>query len=69
MHSTYTYFYFKPIQNYEVIILFFPFSDDYTLQMNPESEIYNEHHLDYFKFIGTICGMAVYHNRLIDGKK
>lgn len=41
-------------------------SDDYTLQISPESATYNEHHLDYFKFIGRICGMAVYHNRLID---
>ena len=42
-------------------------SDDYTLQINPESATYNEQHLDYFKFIGRICGMAVYHNRLVDG--
>ena len=43
-------------------------SDDYTLQISPESGIYNESHLDYFRFIGRICGMAVYHNRLIDGE-
>lgn len=41
-------------------------SDDYTLQINPESETYNPNHLDYFRFIGRICGMAVYHNKLID---
>lgn len=27
----------------------------------------NEHHLDYFHFIGRVVGMAAYHNRLIDG--
>ena len=43
-------------------------SDDYTLQISPESGTYNENHLDYFRFIGRICGMAVYHNRLIDGE-
>ena len=48
-------------------LLFLP-SDDYTLQISPESGIYNEHHLDYFRFIGRICGMAVYHNRLVDGE-
>ena len=42
-------------------------SDDYTLQINPDSGIYNENHLDYFKFIGRVCGMAIYHKRLIDG--
>ena len=46
-----------------------PFSDDYTLQISPESGTYNENHLDYFRFIGRICGMAVYHNRLIDGEE
>ena len=46
----------------------YTYSDDYTLQISPNSGTYNEHHLDYFKFVGRICGMAVYHNRLIDGK-
>ena len=45
-----------------------PSSDDYTLQISPESGTYNENHLDYFRFTGRICGMAVYHNRLIDGE-
>ena len=43
-------------------------SDDYTLQISPESGRYNQNHLEYFRFIGRICGMAVYHNRLIDGE-
>ncbi len=46
-----------------------PYSDDYTLQISPNSGAYNDRHLDYFKFVGRICGMAVYHNRLIDGTK
>ena len=44
-------------------------SDDYTLQISPESGTYNDNHLDYFRFIGRICGMAVYHNKLIDGER
>lgn len=41
--------------------------DNYTLQINPNSGLVNEHHLDYFYFIGRVVGMAAYHNRLIDG--
>jgi E3 ubiquitin-protein ligase NEDD4 len=37
------------------------------LQINPNSGLVNEHHLDYFYFIGRVVGMAAYHNRLIDG--
>ena len=43
------------------------FSDDYTLQINPLSGLANEDHLSYFKFIGRVAGMAVYHGKLIDG--
>lgn len=41
--------------------------DNYTLQINPNSGLVNEHHLDYYYFIGRVVGMAAYHNRLIDG--
>ncbi|XP_074651887.1 uncharacterized protein LOC141906479 isoform X2 [Tubulanus polymorphus] len=41
--------------------------DNYTLQINPLSGIANEDHLSYFKFIGRIAGMAVYHGKLLDG--
>jgi len=40
--------------------------DDYTLQINPLSGIVNEEHLSYFKFIGRVVGMAVYHGKLVD---
>ena len=43
------------------------YSDNYTLQINPDSGYFNEHHLEYFRFIGRVCGMAVYHQKLIDG--
>lgn len=43
-------------------------SDNYTLQVNPDSGMINEHHLDYFRFIGRVFGMAIYHKKLIDGK-
>jgi E3 ubiquitin-protein ligase NEDD4 len=42
-------------------------SDNYTLQINPDSGQCNEHHLQYFKFVGRILAMAIYHQRLIDG--
>ncbi|KAM3187171.1 hypothetical protein ACTXT7_002825 [Hymenolepis weldensis] len=41
-------------------------SDNYTLQINPLSGLANENHLRYFKFIGRVCGMAVYHGKLVD---
>ena len=44
------------------------FSDDYTLQINPLSGLANEEHLSYFTFIGRVCGMAVYHGKLVDGQ-
>lgn len=43
-------------------------SDNYTLQINPNSGLCNEEHLSYFKFIGRLAGMAVYHGKLLDGK-
>ncbi|XP_073839685.1 E3 ubiquitin-protein ligase Nedd4 isoform X34 [Musca autumnalis] len=40
--------------------------DNYTLQINNGSGLCNEDHLHYFKFIGRIAGMAVYHGKLLD---
>ncbi|KAL5235687.1 hypothetical protein ACI65C_003097 [Semiaphis heraclei] len=40
--------------------------DNYTLQINAMSGLCNEEHLHYFKFIGTVAGMAVYHGKLLD---
>ncbi|XP_053614987.1 E3 ubiquitin-protein ligase Nedd-4 isoform X2 [Plodia interpunctella] len=40
--------------------------DNYTLQINPNSGVCNEEHLSYFKFIGRVAGMAVYHGKLLD---
>ena len=42
-------------------------TDVYTLQINPYSGVCNEDHLSYFKFIGRVAGMAVYHGRLLTG--
>ncbi|XP_044046347.1 E3 ubiquitin-protein ligase NEDD4a isoform X2 [Siniperca chuatsi] len=41
-------------------------TDNYTLQINPNSGLCNEDHLTYFKFIGRVAGMAVYHGKLLD---
>lgn len=41
--------------------------DNYTLQINPYSGMCNEEHLSYFKFIGKVAGMAIYHGKLLDG--
>lgn len=39
--------------------------DSYTLQINPFSYI-NPEHLSYFKFIGRVVGMAIFHRRFLD---
>lgn len=41
-------------------------TDNYTLQINPLSGIYNEDHMSYFEFVGRIAGMAAYHGKLLD---
>lgn len=40
--------------------------DNYTLQINPHSGI-NPEHLNYFKFIGRVVGLAIFHRRFLDG--
>ncbi|KLO18527.1 HECT-domain-containing protein [Schizopora paradoxa] len=39
--------------------------DNYTLQINPASGV-NPEHLNYFKFIGRVMGLAVFHRRFLD---
>lgn len=39
--------------------------DNYTLQINPRSNV-NPEHLSYFKFIGRVAGLAVFHQRFLD---
>ncbi|KAH9954579.1 hypothetical protein BC827DRAFT_1379414 [Russula dissimulans] len=39
--------------------------DNYTLQINPASGV-NPEHLDYFKFIGRVLGLAIFHHRFLD---
>ncbi|KAL5481729.1 hypothetical protein EMCRGX_G021957 [Ephydatia muelleri] len=41
-------------------------SDNYTLQINANSGVINEQHLDYFRFAGRVIGLAIYHQKLID---
>lgn len=50
------------------MFIFLSSSDNYTLQINPNSGLCNEDHLNYYKFIGRVAGMAVYHGKLLDGK-
>ncbi|KAJ1677172.1 hypothetical protein EV182_006726, partial [Spiromyces aspiralis] len=39
--------------------------DEYTLQINPHSNI-NPEHLNYFRFIGRTMGLAIFHRRFLD---
>src|SRR5258707_1707366 len=40
-------------------------TDNYTLQINPASGV-NPEHLNYFKFIGRVLGLAIFHHRFFD---
>ena len=42
-------------------------NDVYTLQITPDSGLYNAHHLEFFHFIGRIVGMAIFHKKLVNG--
>ena len=39
--------------------------DNYTLQINPHSDV-NPEHLRYFEFIGRVVGLAIFHQRFLD---
>ncbi|KAG1470884.1 hypothetical protein G6F56_002434 [Rhizopus delemar] len=39
--------------------------DNYTLQINPHSAI-NPEHLNYFRFIGRVVGLSIFHRRFLD---
>jgi len=39
--------------------------DNYTLQISPTSGV-NPEHLNYFKFIGRIVGLAIFHRRYLN---
>lgn len=39
--------------------------DNYTLQISPHSHI-NPEHLQYFKFIGRLIGVAIFHQKFVD---
>ena len=49
------------------IYCLFEFSahDKYALKINPASGV-NPEHLNYFKFIGRILGLNVFHRRFLD---
>jgi len=37
--------------------------------MNPNAGMCNEDHIKWFRFIGRVAGMAVFHGKLLDGTK
>jgi len=41
-------------------------TDVYTLQINPNSGFCNDEHQQWFRFIGRVAGMAVFHGKLLD---
>ncbi|EPX73840.1 HECT-type ubiquitin-protein ligase E3 Pub1 [Schizosaccharomyces octosporus yFS286] len=61
------YFYLLSHEMFNPFYCLFEYSsmDNYTLQINPHSGI-NPEHLNYFKFIGRVIGLAVFHRRFVD---
>lgn len=39
--------------------------ENYTLQINPHSDV-NPDHLEYFHFIGRVIGLAIFHKKFLD---
>lgn len=59
--------YISVASSYDLSMCYNHYSDDYTLQVNPNSSKHMKDHLEYFKFIGRILGMAIHHKVIIDG--
>lgn len=61
------FFYLLSHEMFNPVYCLFEYSahDNYTLQINPHSGI-NPEHLNYFKFIGRVLGLAIFHRRFLD---
>ncbi|CAO3590031.1 unnamed protein product [Absidia cylindrospora] len=61
------YFFLLSHEIFNPIYCLFEYSahDNYTLQISPHSNI-NPEHLNYFKFIGRIVALAIFHRRYLD---
>ncbi|KAI4162533.1 MAG: hypothetical protein LQ342_003764 [Letrouitia transgressa] len=65
--SSLEYFFLLSHEMFNPFYCLFEYSahDNYTLQINPHSGI-NPEHLNYFKFIGRVVGLAIFHRRFLD---
>ncbi|KAI9326055.1 hypothetical protein DFJ73DRAFT_767125 [Zopfochytrium polystomum] len=61
------FFYLMSKEMFNPFYCLFEYSahDNYTLQINPQSGI-NPEHLNYFKFIGRVVGLGIFHQRFLD---
>ncbi|EPY54216.1 HECT-type ubiquitin-protein ligase Pub3 [Schizosaccharomyces cryophilus OY26] len=61
------FFFLLSHKMFDPIYCLFEYSavDNYTLQINPHSGI-NPEHLNYFRFIGRVIGLAIFHRRFLD---
>lgn len=56
----------KAMFNEGYMLFINPTDDKVTFQPNPQSGVFNPHHLDYFKFIGRVIGKAICDGFLLD---
>ncbi|KAJ1559426.1 hypothetical protein HK405_010681 [Cladochytrium tenue] len=61
------FFYLMSKEMFNPFYCLFEYSahDNYTLQINPHSGV-NPEHLNYFKFIGRVVGLGIFHQRFLD---
>ena len=66
-HTSREFFFLLSHEMFNPFYCLFEYSahDNYTLQINPHSGI-NPEHLNYFKFIGRVVGLAIFHRRFLD---
>ena len=65
MHREFFYLLSHEMFNPSFCLFQYSAIDNYTLQINANSDI-NPEHLSYFKFIGRAIGLAVFHQRFLD---
>jgi len=53
----------KEIGNLNYSLFKYSTDNSYKLEINPESGIANENHLNYFEFIGRVLGLTIFHSQ------
>eukprot|EP00833_Pecoramyces_ruminatium_P001440 jgi/Orpsp1_1/1175472/evm.model.c7180000054023.2 len=55
----------KKIGNPNYSLFQYPHDNSYELEINPKSNVANPDHLNYFRFVGRIIGLAIFHKQYL----